>query len=76
MSNLIRRKTRIKREGESLCIDLFGRLEAVETEVSMEGTEDGALGLDALAMQPLSNLIKVSPLYSYYVSVIYTSRPR
>jgi len=76
MTHLIRRKARIEGKGEGLCVDLFSRLEAVETEVSMERAKDGALGLYALSMQSLHDLMQVSALYSDYIPVVDSARAR
>ena len=76
MTHLIRRKARIEGEGEGLCVDLFSRLEAVETEITMEGGKNRALGLNALVMQLFYDLIKVSPLYPYYIPVVDSARAR
>jgi hypothetical protein len=50
-------KARIDREGEGLGKDLFGRFEAIEAEVAMQGVKDWALCLDALSMQVTYDLV-------------------
>jgi hypothetical protein len=54
---LLSSEARIEGEGEGLGEDLFGGIEAIEAEISMEWGKDRALGLNTVLMQLFKDLL-------------------